>query len=468
MESPKAAVRDAPACSGAAPIEPSSYRFEGTDGRRARRLADVVAQGRGATLDRDVLAARACMVSTLVDGATPFVGVHAERRRPERLAPPPPPRSIEAAVRALAAALEDAVDRAASGARRVAVLTGGGVDSSALLALAVARARRTGGSAFGVALDFAGPGDDRPHLAALERHLGCEIVRVRPEDAARRAASLYAGVDASPLAWPGAAMEIEMLARARALGAEVALMGVGADARFDGDARFVGSAAAARRLRGFGPRRSPVASWVVRPRIARRLPKALRAWLAMRKMPEPPAWAGPVMVSVLRRHHARVVRHELGAARAAEEPPETEHLAWLRHQESVASDLARRDPYEDAELGAFVASVPRAWLLHGDVRRGLFRAAMQGRLPEALRTRLDKADFTPAFARFVAAAGGFEGMRPLARMTALADLGLVEPRAFAAAFEELSARPRESYGWGDVWPALAVEAFVRGRGEGGA
>jgi asparagine synthase (glutamine-hydrolysing) len=418
-----------------------------------------------ARFDRDVLAARVSMVSTLDRGATTWTSVRATYDEDPPAEPGKPLRSPDEAIAIVRAAIEGTVRRAVGGARRVAVLTGGGVDSAALLAVAVAHARATGGSAFGVALDFEGPGDDRPHLAALEAHLGCAILRVRPEEAAHRAASIAHGVDASPLAWPGAAMEIELLARARAEGAELALMGVGADALFDGDPRDVGSIRRARRLRGFAQPRSPVAAWVLRPAIARRIPRAVRASLARRRAPEAPAWAGPALASFLRRHHERLVAWAFAAERRRQDAPEREHLAWLRHQESIASGLVRRDPFDDAPLAATMQSVPRPWLLHDDVRRGLFRAAMRGLLPESLRQRTDKAGFEPAFTRFVEAAGGFDAFRDLARMTALADLGLVEPRRFAGAFDELAARPRESWGWGDVWPALAVEAFVRSHEE---
>src|SRR5262249_44336906 len=122
-----------------------------------------------------------------------------------------------------------------AGATRVGVMTGGGVDSAALLALAVEWAKRDRArSAFGIAIDFGGQGDDRPHLRALERHLGCEIVRVQPEDAKRRFPLFLDGVDASPFTWPGGPFEVEALARGRELGADVCAMGAGADELFDG------------------------------------------------------------------------------------------------------------------------------------------------------------------------------------------------------------------------------------------
>ena len=393
-----------------------------------------------------------------------------------------PAMTSATAVAETRSALEHAVERAFAGVKRVAVLTGGGLDSSALLALAVSAARRSGGSAFGVALDFGGEGDDRPHLAALEAHLGCEILRVRPEEAAHRFALVHEGVDATPLTWPGGAMEIELMARARAHGAERALTGAGADDLFDGEPRALAdvarggelrrATAAARRLRGFGRPRSPIVSWLARPLLARLAPRSLRAWRARHA----PLRAQPWLTPLARRFMEEWRDHQIERTYAHDDSararltarltaPHLEHLAWLRHQEEVGSGLERLDPYLDPALVAAITRIPRALLLHGDVRRGLFREALGELLPESLRRRLDKASFEPAFARFVEGAGGFEPLRSLASVAQLGALGLVEPRAFRKAFDAFVATASESTcnGWGTVWPVLAVEAFLATR-----
>ena len=76
----------------------------------------------------------------------------------------------------LASALRDeflaAVERECAGVRRVAVMTGGGVDSSNILAAAVGNHRRWGTAAVvPLAFDYGGPGDERPQLRALCQHL---------------------------------------------------------------------------------------------------------------------------------------------------------------------------------------------------------------------------------------------------------------------------------------------------------
>lgn len=389
------------------------------------------------------------------------------------------PRSPECAARILRAELEGAVTRALGPVRRVAVLTGGGLDSAGLLALAVDWARRTGGSAFAVALDFAAEGDDRPSLRALEASLGCDVVRVAPEGAASRIA-LMRGVDASPFAWPTAAMEVELMVRARAHGAERVLMGVGGDELFDGDPRSLAALLrgghvreairAARTLRGFERPRFPVASWALRPLIARCLPRAVRLRRARTNRLRIPAWAGPELIAYLRHDQARRAAAAADSLRGGNDPSACtksagaryrEYLAWCRHAQGVAAGVERVDPYLDRMLIAQVERFPRAWMLHGGVRRGLFREAMRTLLPEAVRLREDKSSFEPALARFVSAAGGLASLHRLASATQLRAHGLVEPAAFAAAFDAFVAAPEQGEAWTTLWPALCVEAFLR-------
>ncbi|AKV00802.1 Asparagine synthetase [Labilithrix luteola] len=366
---------------------------------------------------------------------------------------------------------------------RVAVATGGGLDSAALLALANAWAQRTGGTAFGVALDFESIGDDRPHLRALQAYLGCEVMRVRPEAAASRCEAFERGVDAAPLTWPSGTMEIELLVQARAAGAEVVLSGAGADELFDGDPRSFAAVMRAgrvsnavrevRRLRGFDRPRSSVASWLLRPLVSSMVPVGLRRLRARGSEPSMPPWVGPRLEKVMRTWHAIELERTLGTSPVPEaqrqpSPPSSHHeqLLWLRHQQEVAADLERRDPYLDGELIEFVRGLPPYWLLTGGRRRGLFREAMRGVLPESVRLRDDKAGFEPALARFVSAIGGHQRLRPLADVRYLADLGIVRPRAFEDDFQAFVSSLETSDAWSTVWPALAVESFLRSRDGG--
>lgn len=453
------------------------------DGRSSASLTDCIA---GADvdldLDVDVVASRVLMLSSLRPHATPYRGVSTvvrprvpfrTRRRVDR---------VERAPEELLAALTTAVERALEGVSRVAVMTGGGTDSSALLALACGWARRHGKSAFGVSLDFGGHGDDRPHRTVLQSHLGCEVLRVSPEDAASRFSLFTRGVDSSPFTWPGGAMEVELLARARAHGADCVLSGVGADELLDGDPRALARVAikkgpgaalrAARALKGFERPRFPSVAWVARPVAARLLPRSFRRARAQRSLSSAPAWTGPRARDFHARWMADALERTLRsrpepAARyeAHQDELHHEHLFWLRHQEQFAAGIERRDPYLDPDFVATVMSFPEEWLLHGNVRRGLFRAALRGLVPSSILERLDKAEFEQAFTRFLGAVGGFAAIRPLATVECLADLGLALPRPFRESFDAFASSPETSYEWGGVWPALAVESFLRSRSD---
>lgn len=435
------------------------------------------------SLDARTLAAR-CVYDCPIDvGATPYVGIRAERDPGDPLPPfePTVARTAEEARTELRRALERATLHAMGGARRVAVMTGGGVDSAALLALAHRVGRERGVSVFAATMDFGGAGDDRPYLEQLERHLGCEVVRVRPEDAAAQTALLRSGVDAAPFTWPGGPLEVETFRRAKQHGAERVLFGVGGDELFDGEPYALGRAlhrgirrafVAARALRGFGSPRRPVVSWVVRPFLGQLLPWSVQVWRSRRGAAQwTPAWAGPVLLSHIAAHQER---REATARRLVEErrrsprlarrvwgPDHHEHVRWLMHQEALAAEIELRTPFLEASLRDLVFGFDPIHLLHGGIRRGLFREAVRDLLPQALVDREDKAEFGEAFARVFAESGGPSAFRDLATMRELDALGIVRAAAFGPAFERFARG--EDGGEGYTWlvPALAVEGFVR-------
>jgi asparagine synthetase B (glutamine-hydrolysing) len=456
--------------------------FQSTSGA-SKRLDDLVG---GRAPDARALAAWVNWSFPRELDDTPYVGVRS------RLHEPALPRgdddegracsSPEKAATLLRGRLRDVVEKTLHGARRVAVLTGGGVDSSGLLVLALEWAKRTGGTAFAVGLDYDAPYSDQPHLRALEMTLDCEVVRVLPEEAAARVRSLMAGVDGAPLCSPWSIVEVELMARARAHGADCVLTGTGGDELFDGDPRALASLARrgrilsamriSRRLRDFlwEEPRFPIASWVVRPLVVSLAPKWLRLARA-RRAPHVPPWAGPLLRDAIRDARARSAsklsddldrgRVELGAEIA-------EHhrvaLAWGRHQHEIAACIERRDPFLDRSLFALLHSLPPDWLLHGGIRRGLFREAFRAEMPDSVRMREGKAFVEPAYARAIKAAGGVAQFAQLARDTQLGAMGIVEPRRFEEAFNAfaLDTEMEKLVPW-TVWNFLCLEAFVRAR-----
>jgi hypothetical protein len=191
-------------------------------------------------------------------------------------------------------------------------------------------------------------------------------------------------------------------------------------------------------------------------RGAKRYRVAARRW----------SWAGPKLRKVILDSYVREpvsrewtsVTSELKLNRLVRK--DFLHIAEARGQMEAATGITRVDPLMDDELVTLVASFPQEMLLFGNRRRGLFRHAMRGMLPEALRLRPDKARFEPALAEMVQGSD-LAALRELASMRMLGELGLVDPVRYRRHFEMLLSDGVASSDWLAVWPALAVEAFVR-------
>jgi asparagine synthetase B (glutamine-hydrolysing) len=449
-------------------------RFESADGAHFGPLLEPVVRACRASLDLDALAPRMMGRPPRALDETPYRGVRCTVHWPAFAEPEGEAlERAEDAARVLRTELEAAVDRALAGARRVAVFAGGGMDSGGLLAVAAQRARARGATVIGLALDFGGRADDRPYLRALEAKVGCEILRVSPEDARERFGLVLTGVDAMPFVWPSAALEVEAFARARANGADVVLSGLGGDELFDGDpwalselarsGRIRDALHLARTLRGFP--RPPLATlqWPFRRLVASRVPRPIRLLRARRAPLATPAWAGPRLARWYREQRDRETERTLDPASTGPSSLDFHRvqLLSLRHLVVTTAGIPRRDPYMDPRFRAVAARIPKHLWLHGGVWRGLFRLAFGDLLPIALRERMDKADVEPALGRYLEAIGGFERIRPLATVTRLGEAGLVEPRAFARAFDAFTKNREDGDAWTTLWPALATEAFLR-------
>jgi asparagine synthase (glutamine-hydrolysing) len=374
------------------------------------------------------------------------------------------------------------VERAIGDARSVAVMVGGGVDSSGLLAAAVAIAR--GASAREVnalALDFDSESTDRPYLRDLVRDLDLVPVRLAPRDASPWFRSSLV-MDAQPYLLPIGPMEQLVFRRARELGAEVLLSGYMADGLLAGDMRglargpIVESLRLAMSLRLPWPStpRERVMDYIVKPRLKPLVPMSLRKRHSARQLVSYYPWARPRLRRVLDEaleHQAEMMPPKTPRDRfedLAQNALLADHADWRTQIESE-TNLVRKDPYADDGVVDIVARAPTAALVHGGFYRGLFREALRGRVPESIRLRADKAAFEPAFAE---AAGGAEGLRSLGGLwdlRRLADLDIVEPAIFRSTMEPLLRDPAATTSCAHLWTfavqALACEAFCAWRDE---
>jgi asparagine synthetase B (glutamine-hydrolysing) len=385
--------------------------------------------------------------------------------------------------RVLREALRSALLRALSGHSRVGVMVSGGLDSSALLSLAVDVARRGDTAAHVDAFTWeyaTHRGDDRPYLRSLARHLRVKPEVTLPRDAGPLIEKAMVQ-DSRPFHGTGGALLAALGAGVRKSGATLLITGVGGDDVVDGDpylfadvartGRPVSAAMAALRLRGacMGGAGWRLSRYVLRPLARALLP--MRRSVRVRRSGEAfrlhYPWAGPRLRRHLDRYQHLLLaprpRLDWTAAQRFEAMARSPYLAQFcrgRVQEEAIAGTARRDPFFDEEFLRTVATIPPLELLHGHYRRGLLREAMKELLPADVRQRTTKALMEPALAQMVASAGGFAALASLAETRLAGDAGIVEPRAFRHTFDELARNPDRGR-WIDVWPVLAVEAFLR-------
>ncbi|MDP9034025.1 MAG: asparagine synthase C-terminal domain-containing protein [Myxococcota bacterium] len=453
-------------------------------------------------LDIDYLASSVAIETPLVPSATPYRGIHhvplgqawllragtEDQRRSTLLDLPQVENTASERENSalLRETIERAVIRATRGATKVGVALSGGLDSSSVLGtMAILRQRGTIASdveAFSWEFDTPDPADDRPFRRSVERRLGVRSHSVAPAEAApfvRRGMVL----DAMPCTDCPCPLWIALDRAARRRGINRILTGAGGDNVLEGDPTLFGELALRGRpidavrkaifLRmGYTSPWSRVRDFVVRPVVRAMTPETLRARYRMRRERRWLDWMGSRFDRWL------VDRNASGSAQAitlnsspAERyaalacMPFLADVVLLRSQQEEATQYHRIDPLFDDEVLRFVASLPPLALLAGGYARGLLRQAMADCLPVEVRTRLRKAYIDPAFVGMVAASGGFERMEDLARVSRLADLGLVEPKAYRKHFDRMSTHPLDGV-WSSAWPALAVEEFLRQYDEG--
>ncbi len=375
--------------------------------------------------------------------------------------------------RELRGVLDRAIARDLARFRRVGVLTGGGLDSGGLFALVADLSRRVGLPKFtALAMDFAGPGDDRPYLRALQAWTSGEVIRVSPSEAEPLSLSMFER-DAAPNTWPTCPVGEVLARRAKEWGAEALVSGFGGDFVLDGtldgfaerarrgDLRAVGEVARLPVPWGSSPLGN-IVSFIVKPMVRDLLPPRILAarrsrWRATQAVT---SWAGARLLPLLAEpvNDERRDEHWLTAFATSLQMMEGADGVG---QTEVASGLPYVTPYLGPSFIELVAGFPPEELFHGGLMRGLFRLALADVLPSSLAARTDKASFEPMFDAMFVAMGGRAAFRSLLTMEATADLGLVEPASFRGIFDRVVARETTARGWLEVWPMLAVEAFVR-------
>ena len=369
------------------------------------------------------------------------------------------------------------VERAVRGAHRVAVLTGGGVDSGALLAAAVAIARGANDmEVTAVTLDFAGAGDDRPYLRALADSLGIVALRVKPGETGPDVRALLES-DTLPIWTPSASADLALLRRAAECGADVVLTGLGGDDVLDGmptlladDLAHGDLGAVVQAARLAVPWQSSaierVSSFILRPLLGPLRPRTMQRARRRRIHRSQWPWAGPAALDFIDDECERWSRAKLDT------PSDRFGLfasgVFLADVIELAAEFAHRagirvvHPYLDESLVELACGLPPRLFFQGNRLRGLFRLGARGTLIDAVRLRKDKASFDVARREALEAAGGVDAFEDLATMTASAACGLVDADRFQRHFRRFPAASlANDEAWTWMWPWLAIEGFLR-------
>ncbi len=394
--------------------------------------------------------------------------------------------STDDVVRELRRQITAAIARAVVDTERVAVVVSGGLDSSAILALVLALSR--GASKREVQalnLVFGGTGDDRPHMKVLEAALGIVAMRFRPADGAPHVIPSFV-VDGSPYPWPTCGWDVAMGLAAKHSGASVLLSGHGGDDMFQGDPGFflkrarrgqaLDALVRAARLDVYWSASALERMYllVVRPLLSSAIPASVRRGVrgTRRRGRVAYEWAGPSL-------HRYFEERADAAGSTNQLPCDGSFISELalgdmclevrdaRAQFEELTGSVSVDPFLDDDLAEFCASIPPEMFFLGNKSRGLYREALFGLIPDSIRLRTDKARFERGLGEMFRALD-HGALDRFAAMTALGDLGLVQPARYRPRYEAFARNPETPNDWSELWPAIGIEAFVQRFREGAA
>jgi asparagine synthase (glutamine-hydrolysing) len=383
-----------------------------------------------------------------------------------------PTPARETAIEDVSDALLACVTRYLAHEREVAVLAGG-IDSCSLAALSA----RAGAALRPVCIDLGEADEDRPYVQKVCDLYDCRMLLVDPKDAASELPPDLS-IDGAPQLFPTAPHIQVAMRRGVAAGARAVWTGIGGDQLFEGSPRSASGLLRRGRARDAwslaralsnGSARDAARSFAVNVLWASSravMPPLLRGQPAETDLP---AWAGPAMRRHAEERLARGLRSRPTWEQSRHEKMRQffrwrsyDLIAFDRNQFEAQTGVTRFDPYLDPDVVRATACLPDHELVKDGIARAPLRAAVRGLLPEDVRMRRDKASFERACEAMLHALPASR-LEPLAEATAVADLGLVEPRAFRDECLAFLRKPADHpNGWVPLWPVLAAEAFIRG------
>lgn len=356
----------------------------------------------------------------------------------------------------------------------IAIALSGGLDSSAVAS--VAASISTGAPPIAVSMVFPGRAcDESAFIDEVVTRWRMESLRtattISPETYREQAERFldFPG-------YPNGLTALPMLELARSSGAHVLLTGAGGDDWLDGssdverwsDMLWSGAARAtfAEIDRGNVRELRSVAAVIARRIVRRATPSALeplRRRIALWTHPAAPTWMQPSFArrcALDERDDTAQLPPSVGfsaaAAYASGTSPWRVHAYELSERLARTSGLELRHPFDDRRVIELLMSVPPEVRRKGNDAKRVLRGAMQDVVPEAVRLRRGKAEFSHEFALAFDGLGGARAFRSLS----IADAGWVDGRALERAFVAARGRDRAKGPW-SLWMPLGIEMWFR-------
>ena len=324
--------------------------------------------------------------------------------------------------------LEETVRRMSRSHAPLACEVSGGLDSSALFAVADELLKRGQLPApnldgYTLAFDDDSEANELVYARAVARHVGRPVQEVPPTQLSIEWFRQWAIVHREFPAYPNSTMGLGIRAKACERGSRVLLVGVGGDQWLCGSRSYYAEALAAGRwdelLGCMDDDRHEVGLpktvwWVLRHGCYPLLPEYVRTtirWmLRVDRLGgiDTRAWLSPRMKAALRMQnykHRRMAtpRYQRVGQRENWLTLLSAHSANAREQEeSMASSagIEVRRPFFCRDMVQFAFSTPARWRLRGNTDKFLHRRAIDGLVPDVVRDRQSKADFTIMFSRY--------------------------------------------------------------------
>jgi asparagine synthase (glutamine-hydrolysing) len=301
---------------------------------------------------------------------------------------------------------KEAVDCRLRGCKSPGVLLSGGLDSTSIFATALGGLSRTGEiPAVGYSLVFPGnPCDESPLIMALLERYGASGFRIEPQmpDLDHFVSQIRFYRDVPD--YPNQAAWDSLMRLVVGQGTSVLLTGLGGDQWFDGRVgRFVGllvgMSVPAAAIRAIVRLKRKVQHRTIDPSRALTAAFIRRANLSDRLRSSPDTLKGRSFVFG---HHYRFLT-------SGWEP----HALEMVDRSSAGFGVEDRHPFFDRRLIELSFAVPLQQRFSNGYTKFILREAMRGYLPESIRLRKEKADFSHLFPEAIQLQGGpelFSGM----------------------------------------------------------